>query len=286
MRDDGMTRKLATILAADIVGYSRLMNEDEEGTIKSWRAARRDVIDPNVASYSGRIVKHTGDGFLAEFNSVTNAVRCALNMQTELSARNVGVPKNRRLDFRIGINVGDIVVEADDIQGDGVNIAARLEGLADPGGICISGDVYRQVKNKFDLGYRPLGEKRVKNIAEPIVAYLIPAQGDGAPATPYNEDLAEEDLESEAVRSLIDASDQAPPQPRVSDRRRLTAILICLLTGWFGGHRFYLGLRKTAIVQLLTFGGAGLWTLADLILLVTGELEDGEGRRIPWFGRN
>ena len=141
MLDDGMTRKLAAILAADIVGYSRLMNEDEEETIKSWRAARRDVIDPNIASYSGRIVKHTGDGFLDEFNSVANAVCCALNMQTELSARNVGVPKNRRLDFRMGINVGDIVVEDDYIQGDEVNIAARLEGLAEPGGICISGDV-------------------------------------------------------------------------------------------------------------------------------------------------
>ena len=118
MLDDGMTRKLAAILAAESVGYSRLMNEDEEETIKSWEAARREVIGPKFASYSGRIVKHTGDGFLAEFNSVANAVFCALNMQTELSARNVGVPKNRRLDFRIGINVGDIVVEDGYIQGD------------------------------------------------------------------------------------------------------------------------------------------------------------------------
>ncbi len=282
MSDQSITRKLAAILAADIVSYSRLMNENEDETIRAWRSARVEVIDPHVGSYDGRIVKHTGDGFLAEFNTVADAVRCALDMQNELSARAAAQPPNRRLDFRMGINLGDIVIEADDIQGDGVNIAARLEGLAEPGGICISGDVYRQVKNKLDLGYRSLGEKHVKNIAEPIVAYLIPPQGEAVPpwARPRTEE-PEDFVEPAPTRPpMFDAPPESEAGGEVSDCRRVSAILLCLVLGVFGGHRFYLGYKAKAWLQLFTIGGLGLWMLGDLILLLTGELRDGRGRKI------
>ena len=280
MSEQGITRKLAAILAADIVSYSRLMNENEDETIRAWRAARVEVIDPHVGSYDGRIVKHTGDGFLAEFNTVADAVRCALDMQNELSARAETQAPNRRLDFRMGINLGDIVIEADDIQGDGVNIAARLEGLAEPGGICISGDVYRQVKNKLDLGYRALGEKHIKNIAEPIVAYLIPPQGSTVP--PWAKPPIDEPDEYEPAPPAWQPAFDGGPEPGepVSECRRVSAILLYLILGIFGGHRFYLGYRAKAWVQLFTIGGLGLWMLGDLILLLTGELRDGQGRKI------
>ena len=273
MADREVRRRLVAILAADVVGYSSAMEADEEATVAAWHAARSDIIDPQIAEHQGRIVKHTGDGFLAEFPAVAAAVKCAVSMQKELV--------NNTLAFRMGINLGDIIDDGEDIHGDGVNIAARLEGLAEPGGICISGEVYRQVKNKLDLGYSSLGEKRVKNIAEPIVAYLIPPQGGhGAQAATYREDVAKENRETEAVPSPIDRSDQASPQQQVSDKRRLTAILLCLILGLFGGHRFYLGRTVTAWLQMLTIGGLALWMLADLLLLITGELKDGEGRRL------
>lgn len=169
------TRRLVAILAADVAGYSRLMHEDEEATIAAWQSARRDIIDPVIAAHDGRIVKHTGDGFLAEFATVTPAVKCAVDLQGRLS--------HSPLDFRIGINLGEIVADADDIHGDGVNIAARLEGMADPGGICISGSVYDQVHNKIDLGYDDLGEQRVKNIDSPVRVYRVQSGEEaGAPS--------------------------------------------------------------------------------------------------------
>ena len=163
MAEIKITRRLAAVLAADMVGYSRLMGADEEGTIARQRTVYAEVIDPAIAGHGGRIVKTTGDGLLAEFPSVVDAVACAVAMQTGLAGRETERPDDQRMRYRMGINLGDIVIEGDDILGDGVNIAARLEGLAEAGGICISGDVYRQVRNKLDLAFEDLGDRRVKN---------------------------------------------------------------------------------------------------------------------------
>ena len=168
-----MERRLAAILAADVVGYTRLMGEDEVGTLAALKAHREDFVDPTIAGHKGRIVKLMGDGALVEFASVIDAVTCAAEVQRGMAERNAEVPDEQRIDFRIGINLGDMIVEADDIYGDGVNIAARLEGLAEPGGICISAKVYDEIKNKLALGYEDLGAQEVKNVAEPVHVYRI-----------------------------------------------------------------------------------------------------------------
>jgi TolB-like protein/class 3 adenylate cyclase/tetratricopeptide (TPR) repeat protein len=168
-----MERRLTTILAADAVGYSRLMGADEAGTLAALKGHRKDLLDPKAAQYRGRTVKLMGDGALMEFASVVDAVQFAVEVQAAMAARNEGVPEDRRIVFRIGINIGDIIVEGDDIYGDGVNIAARLEGLAEPGGICISRSVHTQVRGKLDLTLDHLGEKEVKNIAEPVSVYRV-----------------------------------------------------------------------------------------------------------------
>jgi TolB-like protein/class 3 adenylate cyclase len=168
------TRKIAAILAADVAGYSRLAGADEERTLARLRALRSDLIDPTIAVHHGRIVKRTGDGALVEFRSVVEAVRCAIEVQSSMVERNAGLPPDRRIDFRIGIHLGDIVEESDgDLMGDGVNIAARLEGIAKPGAICLSEDAYRQVKARFDLSVSDLGATMLKNIAEPIRVYSL-----------------------------------------------------------------------------------------------------------------
>jgi len=168
-----MERHLAAILAADVVGYSRLMGEDEAGTLTALKAHRRELFGPKAAQYHGRTVKLMGDGALMEFGSVVDAVAFAVEVQVALRQRNSDIPEARRIVYRIGINIGDIIVEGDDIYGDGVNVAARLEGLADPGGLCVAHHVYDQVKHKLDLGFECLGEKAVKNIAEPITVYRV-----------------------------------------------------------------------------------------------------------------
>jgi TolB-like protein/class 3 adenylate cyclase len=168
-----MERRLAAILAADVVGYSRLMELDETGTLAALNAHRDSIINPSIAEHHGRVVKLMGDGILAEFPSVVGAVQCAAQIQAGLAKKNANVPEELRMDWRIGINVGDVVVEGDDIYGDGINIASRLEGLAEPGGICISRDVFTQVKNKVDLGFESLGEQTVKNIAEPVLVFRV-----------------------------------------------------------------------------------------------------------------
>jgi adenylate cyclase len=173
MSDQKVQRRLAAILAADVAGYTRLMEVDEDATLSAWWAARKDVIDPTVARHRGRIVKHTGDGFLAEFPTATEAVQCAISMQTDLVAIHSNTPKDSRFAFRMGINLGEIVADKDDIYGEGVNLAARLEGLAEPGGICISEDVYRQVRNKLSINFEYLGEKSLKNIAEDEAVYHV-----------------------------------------------------------------------------------------------------------------
>ena len=163
-----MERRLAAILATDVVGYSRLIRADEEGTLAALKALRADLIGPKIAEHHGRIVKLMGDGMLAEFQSVVDAVHAAVETQQGVSERNAGLPDDKRIEFRVGINLGDVVIDGDDIHGDGVNIAARLEGLSEPGGICISGKVYEEVRDRVDLTFEDLGEREVKNIDRPV----------------------------------------------------------------------------------------------------------------------
>ena len=169
---EGVKRKLTAILYADVAGYSRLTGDDEEGTHRLL-SAYLDVITATIEKHSGRTVHFAGDAVLADFGSVVDALACAVEAQRELRKRNEGLPEERRLQFRIGLNLGDVIVDRDDIYGDGVNIAARLEGLAQPGGICISGAVYQQVRNKLAFAYEFMGPQEVKNIAEPVPVFQV-----------------------------------------------------------------------------------------------------------------
>src|ERR1700733_9136460 len=214
-------RKLAAILVADVVGYSRLAGSDEERTLVRLRGLRSDLIDPAITAHHGHIIKRTGDGSIIEFRSVVDAVRCALEVQTGMVERNAGLPPERRIEFRIGIHLGDVVEEADgDLMGDGVNVAARLEGICEPGQICLSEDAYRQVKSRLELQVADLGPQSLKNIAEPVRAYLL---RHGAPAA------------------------QKPPQPATATRgvwARWPALaaalaLVLLAAGAFGWRAGY-----------------------------------------------
>ena len=168
------TRKLAAILAADVVGYSKLAGSDEDRTLARLRGLRSDLIDPAIAAHHGRVVKRTGDGVLIEFRSVVDAVRCGIEVQNSMVERNAGLPPERRIEFRVGIHLGDVVEESDgDLMGDGVNIAARLEGIADPGDICLSEDAYRQVRDRVKEAFVDLGERDLKNIAHPLRVYAV-----------------------------------------------------------------------------------------------------------------
>jgi adenylate cyclase len=166
-------RRLAAILAADVAGYSRLMGADEEGTLARLKAIRRELSDPKIKEHRGRIVKTTGDGLLVEFASVVDAMRCAVDVQREMALRNAAVAAERRIEFRIGINLGDIIIDGKDIFGDGVNVAARLEALAEPGGICVSRVVRDQVRDKLDFAFEDRGEQQVKNIARPVRVFDV-----------------------------------------------------------------------------------------------------------------
>src|SRR6202163_1482672 len=178
----GETRKIAAILAADVVGFSRMASADEDSTLARLRTLRSELIDPTVASQNGRVFKRTGDGALVEFRSVVEAVRCAIIVRNAMIERNAGAAPERRIELRIGIHLGDVVEESDgDLMGDGVNIAARLEGIAKPGAICLSEDAYRQVKARLDLAVSDLGPTQLKNIAEPIRTYSVEV---GKPAQP------------------------------------------------------------------------------------------------------
>ena len=175
------------MLAADVAGYSRLMGADEEGTLARLKSARKALVDPAIASHRGRIVKTTGDGMLVEFASAVDAARCSVELQRAVAAQNADIPLDARIEFRIGIHVGDIIIDDNDIFGDGVNIAARLEGIAEPGGVCISDDAYRQIRGKVEIGWDDLGPQTLKNIAEPMRAWRIQLSGRGtakAPAGP------------------------------------------------------------------------------------------------------
>ena len=184
MADERVERKLAAIFEADMVGYSRLMEADERGTIARQKVHRNELIDPSIANNHGRIVKVTGDAMLVEFASVVDAVQCAVEIQRGMAARNASVPVDRQIQYRIGINLGDVIIEGEDILGEGVNVAARLEGLAEPGGICISASVFDQVKSKLALDFEPMGPQQVKNIAEPVVAFRLTPGSESIQAAP------------------------------------------------------------------------------------------------------
>ncbi len=173
-----VVRRLVALVAADVAGYSRLMGRDEERTLGDLKGARQTLVDPTVAACRGRIVKTTGDGMLVEFASAVDAARCAIEVQRGMTERNAAVSPDRRIEFRIGIHVGDIIIDSDDIFGDGVNIAARLEGMADPGGICISDDAHRQIRGKVDIDFGDMGSQSLKNIAEPMRVWQIRIGGE------------------------------------------------------------------------------------------------------------
>jgi adenylate cyclase len=178
------TRRLAAILAADVAGYSRLMGTDEEGTLERLKALRRELVDPKIVEHKGRIVKTTGDGMLVEFASVVDAVRCAVEVQQAMPERNTGMAADNRIELRIGVNLGDVIVEGDDLYGDGVNIAARIEALADAGGVFVSNTVHDHVRDRLPFGFEDLGEQQVKNIARPVRVFRVRDAAPKAPAPP------------------------------------------------------------------------------------------------------
>src|SRR3981189_3384519 len=179
-----MERRVAAVLAADVAGYSLLMGRDEEGTLTQLKAFRKTLVDPTIAAHRGRIVKTTGDGLLVEFASAVDAMRCAVEVQRGMAGQNTEVSPELRIEFRVGIHVGDIIIDDSDIFGDGVNIAARLEGMAQPGGICISDDAYRQIRGKVDIDFGDLGSQSLKNIAEPMRVWQVRVAGEPASAPP------------------------------------------------------------------------------------------------------
>jgi adenylate cyclase len=214
-------RRLAAILAADVAGYSRLIGADEEGTLDRLRSVRAEVIDPKIAEHRGRLVKTTGDGLLVEFASVVDALRCATEMQQAMADRTAGVPPAARIEFRIGINVGDVVVEDGDIFGDGVNVAARLEGLADPGGICVSARVWEDAAGRLDLMFEDMGDQQLKNIARTVRVYRVepPASGRHAPTPPSPADgggLGRGAGETPAVQPIAPPSLALPDKPSIA----------------------------------------------------------------------
>src|SRR6476469_384020 len=184
LSSEHVERRLAAILAADVAGSCRLIGIDEEGTLARLKALRRTLFDPKIAEHHGRVVKNTGDGAIAEFASVVDAVRCADEIQRGMAEQNIDAPQVKRIEFRIGIHVGDIIIDENDIFGDGVNIAARLEGIAEPGGVCISDDAQRQIRGKVDIAFEDMGSQNLKNIAEPMRAWRLKINAGGCAAAP------------------------------------------------------------------------------------------------------
>jgi adenylate cyclase len=240
------TRKLAAILAADVVGYSRLAGSDEDRTLARLRALRSDLIDPTIAVHNGRVVKRTGDGSLIEFRSVVDAVRCAIEVQNGMVERNAGLPPERRIEFRVGIHLGDVVEESDgDLMGDGVNIAARLEGIAKPNAICLSSAAYEQVSGRLDMEVTDLGETQLKNIAKPVRVYALEV---GKPA-------------------------RAKPTKRTAPKQRSTFVLlgagIVALIVIAGSAWYFLGANRTAPVASIAPTAAEAAHLSMVVLPFT-----------------
>ncbi len=229
-----MERRLTAILAADVVGYARLMSADEAGTLVALQAHRAELIDPKISQYGGRTIKLMGDGALVEFASVVEAVACAVEIQRGMAERNAPMAQDRRIVLRIGINLGDVMVDGDDIYGDGVNIAARLEGLAEPGGICISGPAFDQVENKLDLGYTDMGEREVKNIAKPLRSYRIDMEAEARPSAAEGAEAAAASRPAVAVLPFTNMSGD-PEQEYFSDG--IAEDIITALSSVSGGDK-------------------------------------------------
>lgn len=226
-----MERRLAAILAADVVGYSRLIRADEEGTIAALRALRAELVDPRVARHNGRTVKLMGDGMLAEFASVVDAVRFATDVQLAVAERNAILPEDKRITFRVGVNLGDVVIDGDDIHGDGVNVAARLETLAEPGSVCVSGAVYEQVRDKLEVEFRDLGEQYIKNIDRPVPAWLWTADGASAGPSPERRPAR---MEKPAIAVLpFDDLSNNPENEAVADGLTEDIITALSRTRWY-----------------------------------------------------
>jgi adenylate cyclase len=204
-----LERRLSAIYAADVAGYSRLMGADEEGTLAALNAHRREFLEPKIAEHRGRIVKRTGDGVLIEFASAVDAVRCAIEAQRGMAERNESTPPDKRIELRVGIHVGDIIIEDDDIFGDDVNIAARLEGIAQPGGICISDDAYRQIRDKLDVSFQDSGEQELKNIARPVHVYQLRPDSPERARKAFRSELELPDKPSIAVLAFQNMSGDA-----------------------------------------------------------------------------
>ena len=228
-----MERRLAAILAADVVGYSRLVGEDEEGTLRTLSACR-EVIDGLVASHHGRVFGSAGDSVIAEFASPVEAVRCAVNIQRDLETRNAGIPENKRMRFRIGVNLGDVVVNGDDLMGEGVNVAARLEGLAEPGTVNVSGSVHEQVKNKLDVGFDFLGPQELKNIAEPVPVFRVR-------------------LEPRSSTSQLAASERSPESLALPEKRSIVVLPFENMSGDPEQGYFSDGITEDIITELSKF---------------------------------
>ena len=261
MAEARVERRLAAILAADVAGYSRLMSEDEAGTLAAWQRCHSELIDPGIARHRGRIVKLMGDGLLAEFSSVVEAVDCAAEIQRDMDARNANPTSKRPIILRIGVHLGDVIVEGQDIHGDGVNIAARLESIAEPGGICISRQVYDHVQKKLALGYRNLGLRNLKNIPDPIEVFAI--KGDGLAAINDRQEVRY-CRAPDGVRLAYAISGQGEPLVKTANW------LSHLEYDWDSPiwHPFLLGLSKSHKLFRYDARGNGLsdWDVAELSL--------------------
>jgi len=275
MPQKNVTRRLAAILSADVQGYSRLMREDEMATVRTLNTYR-GLMTTLIEQHHGRVVDSPGDNILAEFASVVDGVQAAVAIQKELKTQNGRLARHRRMEFRIGMNLGDVIVEDNRIYGDGVNIAARLEAMADPGGICISRTAYDQIEDKLPFAYEYLGEKPVKNISRPVPAYKVMIEPElSQRVRKWTTDHLKKGWNAEAKEFA-----GTPRTPDVSDRKRLVAVILCLGFGIFGAHRFYAGRTGTAKLMLFTLGGLGIWYLVDSVIVIFGEFRDREGRKV------
>ena len=235
MAEERLQRRLAAILSADVVGYSRLMGIDEAGTLARLKAMRRDLFDPLIAAHSGRTFKLMGDGALVEFASAVDAVTCAIEIQKQVRERNAGSPEDSRIQFRIGINVGDIIVDGDDIYGDGVNVAARIQALADPGGIYISRGAAEQVRDKVPIKIETRGEQTVKNIARPIEVFCIVAE------------------ERDAIAVAIHKSETRVQTPMITDKPAIAVLPFVNMSGEPEQEFFADGITEDILTELSRF---------------------------------
>jgi len=271
MTENSAERRLAAIFSADVKGFTRLMRDDEAATISMLKQSRT-IIAALIAQHRGRVVDMPGDNILAAFNSVVDAVQAAVAVQKSIKEKNSDLPKTRRMEFRIGINLGDIVIQEDRLYGDGVNIAAMLESMAEPGGICISRTAYDHIQDKLPLGFEYIGERSSKSSARPVHAYRVV--------------LGPPDIRRKVKQWTADHIGKERTLPEsvtygaVSGKKRLVALLFCLVFGIFGAHRFYAGTVRSAKAMLYTLGGLGLWYVMDIVIVLAGELTDDEGKKI------